>query len=181
MRYLIVILLLYTGLPLLTPLSAQTSYRRMLVHNYADTSYYGQRLQNYYGTQGLQPTDVLHEMDRHFLAESSYGRSSQLIGDDGRSLGWFQNSIHVVLTRQYPKGYTNLDSIATRHRLLTDWQFNTYHFLKTKHEMFDLHVKRGRTGGSARRASIRSVNAGSRRSRYMGRMATIYRDKILDH
>lgn len=168
MRLLATILCLCTGL---------LANSREQVRAYADTSKWGVKLKAAYRQQGFPDSLVLFEVDRHFLAESSYG--IQLYGDDSTSLGWFQDAIHVVLAREHPNGYSTADSLTIRRQLINDWQFNEMHFLQTKYEMFRLHVQRGRTGRSLRYAAIRSVNAGSKRERYMSAMATRYRDKIL--
>lgn len=147
------------------------------VRAFTDTSKWGVKLQQAYTRYGFQDSLVAWEVDRHFLVESSYGIN--LYGDDSTSLGWFQDAIHVVLAREFKHGYTLADSLATRHRLIHDWRFNEQHFLQTKYEMFMVHVYRGRKGERLRRAAIRSVNAGSKRKRYMSAQATVYRDKVL--
>lgn len=100
-------------------------------------------------------------------AESSGGVPSQMVGDDGKSFGYWQNKITVYLPRHFPNGWTELDSIAAVMRLVTDHYLNQDEYLQTFLEMLRVHSQRGRTRGALLRATLRSTNRGKRRVAYM--------------
>ena len=147
----------------------------VILNSYANTEYGSKtiRLMEY---QAIS-YDYLSILQGAAMAESSMGW--KLIGDDGKSLGLFQNKIDVVLLREHPLGYTASDSLTWRIRLLGDDLENMRQYQQTLYEMLRHHINCGRAGDQAMRAAIRSTNRGKKRVRYMDRAGTEYLKKVL--
>ena len=121
--------------------------------------------------------DYLDIMLNAAAAETSMGL--QMIGDDGKSVGLFQDKITVSLDRHHPLGWNELDSLAMRFKLLQDHVFNMSEYQWTLYEMLRHHINCGRTGNQAMRAAVRSTNRGKKRVRYMDRAGDEYLKKVV--
>lgn len=93
--------------------------------------------------------------------ESSLGIPKQLFGDDGKSLGAYQNQIHWSLLRHYPLGWTEIDSLVMAMDLVLDPYFSQAEYQETFYEHLRYwRNKYGKTGRRLWYLALRSTNRG---------------------
>ena len=119
------------------------------------------------------------------FVESSLGLPTQLVGDDGASVGAYQNNIRWSLMRQFPLdqfplGWTVEDSVL----MATDLIANPARSQDEAQETFLEHLrywrnKYGKTGDRLLRLSVRSYNRGLDYYAAMDSLGTSYVNKVV--